>query len=258
VTYYKILKDGKSCNGGSLAWSLPKQNDDGSWTPGDWHRVGGEPSMCSHGIHVVKNPYERWWACGCDVYIVETGPIVAEELDKALTMSCRLLSLEPKPTWLIETERFIASVKDVPFFKPDGHPREDWNLFTAPTGDAAWAAAKDAAWGAAWDAARDAAGPAAWDAARDAARDAAWDAAGYAAGDAAWDAARDAAGPAAWDAARGAALMARVLISELTGPHLEHARARWEVWQKGYGLLCDVNGKLYVYGVEPKAGEGEK
>jgi hypothetical protein len=44
--------------------------------------------------------------------------------------------------------------------------------------DAAWAAARDAAWAAARAAARDAT----WDAARDAARDAAWDAAG----DAAW------------------------------------------------------------------------
>lgn len=46
--------------------------------------------------------------------------------------------------------------------------------------DAAWAAARAAAWDAArdgaWAAARDAAWDAAWDAARDAARDAAWDA----------------------------------------------------------------------------------
>ena len=29
--------------------------------------------------------------------------------------------------------------------------------------------------------------------------------------------------------------------------HLKHTKARWEVWQKGYGLLCDVDGVLYVY-----------
>jgi hypothetical protein len=32
--------------------------------------------------------------------------------------------------------------------------------------------------------------------------------------------------------------------------HEAHARARWEVWQKGYGLLCDVDGVLYVYAPE--------
>jgi hypothetical protein len=32
--------------------------------------------------------------------------------------------------------------------------------------------------------------------------------------------------------------------------HLAHTKARWEVWQKGYGLLCDVDGVLYVYAVE--------
>ena len=65
---------------------------------------------------------------------------------------------------------------------------------------AAWAAARDAAWGAAWAAARGAAwaaaGDAAWGAAWEAARDAAWGAAGDAAGDAAWGAAWDAAGDA--------------------------------------------------------------
>jgi hypothetical protein len=63
--------------------------------------------------------------------------------------------------------------------------------------DAAWDAARAAAWAAAGDAAR----AAAWAAAGDAARAAAW----AAAGDAAWAAARDAAGAAAGDAARAAA-----------------------------------------------------
>jgi hypothetical protein len=29
--------------------------------------------------------------------------------------------------------------------------------------------------------------------------------------------------------------------------HLLHINARMQVWRKGYGLLCDVNGVLYVY-----------
>jgi hypothetical protein len=45
--------------------------------------------------------------------------------------------------------------------------------------------------------------------------------------------------------------MARILIVEDTKgfpkKHINHAKARMEVWKKGYGLYCDVNGKLYVY-----------
>jgi hypothetical protein len=145
-------------------------------------------------------------------------------------------------------------------------------------GDAAWVAARDAAGvaarAAAWVAARDAAGDAAWvaaraaarvaarDAAGDAARAAARDAAPYAARGAAGDAARDAAlcaapyaalcaagdaADAARAAARDAALYARCLISDPGLPHSKHATDRLDVWLRGYGLLCDVNGILYVY-----------
>lgn len=29
--------------------------------------------------------------------------------------------------------------------------------------------------------------------------------------------------------------------------YFEHAKRRWDVWKKGYALLCDVDGTLYVY-----------
>ena len=32
--------------------------------------------------------------------------------------------------------------------------------------------------------------------------------------------------------------------------HVKHIKGRWEVWTKGYGLYCDVNGVLYVYAPE--------
>jgi len=82
-----------------------------------------------------------------------------------------------------------------------------------------------------------------WDAARDAARGAAWDAA--------WGAARGAARDAAWDAAWDAAFYTRVkhicFGLKLDAKFRLHAEARWKVWEKGYCLLCDVNGTLYVY-----------
>ena len=136
---------------------------------------------------------------------------------------------------------FIESLKEIKWFKPDGKPRKEWMMFKTRS------EARDAA----WDAARDAARDAAWDAARDAGRNAA----SNAAEDAAEDAARNAAWYAAEDAAEDAALMVRLLVvSDLKHKgkkkHEAHAKARMEVWKKGYGLYCDVNGKLYVYAKE--------
>ena len=62
----------------------------------------------------------------------------------------------------------------------------------------------------------------------------------------------EAARAAAWDAA----LYARSIIAgdKLAKKHRDHIEARWRVWQKGYALLCDVNGTLYVYSIDkPKA-----
>jgi hypothetical protein len=74
----------------------------------------------------------------------------------------------------------------------------------------------------------------------------AWDAARVAA----WNAAED----AAWNAARGAAdfcVIERLCADlEIAETHRAHIRARWEVWLKGYAVLCDVGGVLCVYAAE--------
>ena len=61
---------------------------------------------------------------------------------------------------------------------------------------------------------------------------------------------RDAARAAAWDAAWDAGLMARMEICydlHIDAKHRRHAKARWDVWQRGYGLACDIDGELYCY-----------
>jgi len=171
----------------------------------------------------------------------------------------------------------VKEIKGIKYLKMNGKLRANWHVSfgailpeaRAAAGDAARAAAGAAAGDAAWDAARDAARAAArdaaraaaGDAARDAARAAAWDAAGAAAGDAAWDAAGDAAGAAAgdaaWAAAWDAAIYTRVkfcvaLKAKLDTKHIKHAEERMDVWRRGFGLYCDVNGKLYVYAVGKK------
>ena len=146
----------------------------------------------------------------------------------------------------------FKEIPKVPFFKPDGKPKKEWIMYYGE----AWDAARNAARDAVWDAARDAIRNAARDAARDAVWDATWDATRNAARVATWDAIRDAirnaARDAVWDATWDAALFSYfILTSDLKfkdrEKHLKHVKARWEVWQKGYGLLCDVDGVLYIY-----------
>jgi hypothetical protein len=163
-------------------------------------------------------------------------------------------------------QEFIKSIPKIKYFSMMGKVSLSWNLSIKDRWDAAGNAARDAAGNAARNAAVNAAGnaagnaawDAAWDAARNAARNAAWDAAGDAAGDAAVNAARNAAGNAAWDAAgnaaRDAAIYCRcLLVSHLIDKkHLIHTKSRMDVWKKGYGLRCDVNGKLFVYGIKKK------
>jgi hypothetical protein len=250
---YKVLVDGKSCHGGQLEWSLPKKRGRG-WTPGEWHRYDGKLRICETGIHLTNKP-DAWLRPGCEIYRADADGIHEWEGDKCVARAARLLRPEPKPAYWLAVEKFLRDeLPTVKWFKPDGKPLPQWKLFTAPAWDAAedaaWDAARDAAWNAAWDAARGAAEDAAWNAARGAAEDAAWGAARGAAWNAAWNAAED----AAWNAARGAAdfcvierLCADLEIAEI---HRAHIRARWEVWLKGYAVLCDVDGVLYVYAAE--------
>jgi hypothetical protein len=206
------------------------------------------------------------WYCNDDRRIRE---IIWTAWEKAMSETLWELRLELIPIQLEE-------LKHIGWFKMAGEKDPSWRYFEATTWAAAWAAARAAAGDAAWAAAWAAAGDAAWDAARDAAGDAAWDAAGDAAGDAAWAAAwaaaRDAAWDAAWDAARDAAWAAAgdaawaaardaawaaawdAAISicpegTIDQKHINYMAARMEVWKRGYALLCDVDGVLYVYGV---------
>jgi hypothetical protein len=83
---YKVLVDGKSCYGGTLAWSLPSDG-----VPGDWHRVDGQLSMCNRGIHLTSDP-ASWWVNGCRVYEAEAEEIAGVDGDsKTLCRGARLM-----------------------------------------------------------------------------------------------------------------------------------------------------------------------
>lgn len=180
--------------------------------PGKWAKIDPEIEleMCHVGFHLTTKPYGKWYVWGADVYSAEGRGFAGTEGDKSLFREARLLELQPRPGWLAAAYKFVEEeIPAVNWFQPDGNPDLAWKLF--PT--------RGAAWDAAWDAARGAAGYAA----------------GYAAGNAAWD----------------ASLKVRINCIcadlEIDQKHRDHAAARWNVWRKGYGLLCDIDGILYVY-----------
>jgi len=214
---YKVLVDGRSCHGGNMEWSLPSVKG-----PGKWHQFDGQIEICRSGLHLTTAPYQSWMLWGARVYEVEAQGIIEWREDKCVCRRARLIREVAEPWWT-EAGEFVAKLPSVPYFQPDDKPLRSWKLFTAAAGDAG-----------------------------DVARAAAWDAAGAVARAAAWDAARAAARDAAWDAA----LYARSIIAgdKLAKKHRDHIKTRWRVWQKGYALLCDVNGTLYVYSIDkPKA-----
>ena len=50
-----------------------------------------------------------------------------------------------------------------------------------------------------------------------------------------------------WCGAEDAALMAKMHMVDVADENYAHATKRWDAWMRGYGVLCDVDGALYVY-----------
>lgn len=137
----------------------------------------------------------------------------SEEFEGKVFTDGVLPCLKPLKKGLKRVQNFLE--KDLPkvkWFQPDGKPLKEWKVFYGDSLDAARETARETAWNAAWNAA----------------------------------------GNAAWNAAWNAALYARfLLVADLKfkdkEKHWKHIKARWQVWQKGYGLYCDVNGVMHVY-----------
>jgi hypothetical protein len=212
---YKIVKPDGTTPQGYGKWDIPQ-----SGKPGRWQSVGGELVACHNGLHLLRTADLTEWLPEPPALVLlaeYTGSAVVSD-DKIVVRRARAVAVVGELTERIY--HLLAcdyAERVLPIFEKerpdDKRPRqaietklrwvasEATSEELAAAGDAAWAAARDAAgaaaWAAAWAAARDAAGAAAWAAARDAARAAAWAAA--------WAAARDAARAAAWAAARAAA-----------------------------------------------------
>jgi hypothetical protein len=90
--YYKILRDGRSFNGGALTWSLPARGK-----PGEWHEVSGPLVRCSNGLHLTSEPtYRRITKTVC--YLAEfEGETLGPFSDELVVRRCRLVRRVPWP-----------------------------------------------------------------------------------------------------------------------------------------------------------------
>lgn len=147
---------------------------------------------------------------------------------------------EEWPAWWRGGVEFIESIRQIPRFSSQGDPDPAWRVFETRNDvrNVAW---RGSGVGNLGDARNDA-----------------WDAVLTVAHRNGRNSARKAISAAAIasignindDAALDAVLLASILVCDginLDERHAVHARARWDVWMRGFGLLCDVDGVLYVY-----------
>lgn len=166
----------------------------------------------------------------------------------------KMLSGYVPDTDVKELMKFLfEDIPDMKFFQPDGNPKDEWELFSGETWGDACDAARKITYSRAWNAEWNKAWNAVWDVSPDGKKELILDKIRTVAMDAVRDRTNGAAPTAEWDAA----LMATYLLSnswntENREAHLAYVLERWNVWQKGYGALCDLDGVLYVYFEMPK------
>lgn len=249
---YKILVDGCSCHNSQnkMAWDLPEGK-----RPGKWHEVKGYIIPCENGLHLTDYDHIGiWFMPGCQIFEVETRGKCIRSGDKWVAGAVRLIKSVPMPDYLLKAFAFVDTVKNIPFFKPTKPPKPEWKFFE--TWDAAWRASQRMV-------SRDKARKAAWNAAQSASLDVVrvkevWievlNTLYSMALDSVLDKKMGMVRLVDWDIAdslpRDMELMVQVEICDnlsLDQKHITCAKNRWEVWQMGYALLCEVDDVLYVY-----------
>ncbi len=156
--------------------------------------------------------------------------------------------------------------KEIPktkFFKPDGKPDKEWEIFYGSNWDLAlesalaeaWRVTRGSAWlpewvlekKSLWDSAMSSASIYIWNATWGLERESARLVVRSAAKNSVYELAKD----AVWDAVLYSEY---ILVNDIQFEGKENgmaqANARWKVWQKGYGLLCDIDGVFYVYAIK--------
>ena len=243
--YYKVTHP----DGGSF-------HDPGfKWRTGETVKVDNPdpPGIdCGRGVHLAKSidaAFQMNAKFPARVFRIEPRSEILCETDDKIRVAEAWCGDDITPIWVTRVNRFLKQIPRTPWFKRVKPPRKHWKMFKTRDSvrASAWVSALVSARASAGASARASAWVSARASARDSARDSAGDSAGDSARDSAWDSAWDSARDSAWDSALYAQLLVVSDLDTLDHKHVLHIKRRWDVWQRGYGLLCDVDGVLYVY-----------
>ncbi len=154
-TYYKVLDaSGRSCHGGTLAWSLPTWNGS-RWKAGAWMpAIDGELVACTRGYHGCKNGTQLLSWLHDRIYVIESRSPWIGAGDKMVTAGP--VRLTRGTAWDDRTARLfaVACALDVlPLYEaqyPDDPCVQDalivaWKYANGHASVAAWAATRAAA-----------------------------------------------------------------------------------------------------------------
>jgi len=88
---YKIFdKNGHSCDGGNVKWSLPRKQKDGSWKAGKWMPIiKGEVIACGNGYHLCREKDLLSWL-NDSIYVAEYRGKIIKSDDEVVVRQVRL------------------------------------------------------------------------------------------------------------------------------------------------------------------------
>ena len=238
MTYYKVLRTNRgSWYDESFIWPLHKpvtvENPDTCKDP------------CGRGLHLAKSLDNAFGYAGMPARcftVKPLSPVLGEGCDKIRVASAQLVK-EITPPGVLRANSFIRSIPKMRLFTTHRPPRKNWRLY-ASRRNAVRAARNAFTWKRdnMWAGARAVIGGAG--------REEGLQSMAEEARRAVFSAVWNAPGGGQFDRQADAGLFARALMCahpEDIKKHIAHARARWDVWQRGYGLYCDLGGELFVY-----------
>ena len=151
---YKVLgPNGQAHHGGKGKWPLPTKCDDG-WTPGEWLSVTPPIIPCAHGLHLCRRQDLVTWL-GPMIYRAEYEGDMVEGDGKIVVSRARLLA--PVETWNDRTAGLFACDCAAHvlqywerYYPDDKRPHEAIEVARRfARGDATWQQMAEAAWAAA-------------------------------------------------------------------------------------------------------------
>jgi len=231
-------------------WSLPKFVY-GQWIPGEWYEISQSLYKHYKGICLITEPYQSWphWVASSltnfQIYVAEYKEVIAKERNRVFVRKARLLRPLCVPKWFRKTRELMASVGNTLCLQNDNLPNRKWLLFETRDDAKNATISRDFSYNFAYDISQKTISVALRKAVSYTT---------YGVFKFVHELFPDVLHQSKLDYIRKDMTKDLLLLlqcfcvsDKLDRKILRYARRRWKVWQKGYGLYGDINGKFYVY-----------